>query len=152
MVRKEDLVVQEMDGEILIYDLRENKAFCLNEAAAQVWLACDGNKTIAEIAKQVGNEDAMWLALTDLKKQKLIDLNTSSPSRIEGMSRRQVIGRIGVGSMLAIPVIASLVAPVSAQAVSNCGMACAQNSECNVPNATCTMCSGNPATPGVCVA
>ena len=35
--RRNDLVVQEMDGEILIYNLTENKAFSLNETSALVW-------------------------------------------------------------------------------------------------------------------
>lgn len=29
--RKNDLVVQELDGEVMIYDLNANKAFCLNK-------------------------------------------------------------------------------------------------------------------------
>ena len=41
--RKENLVVQESNGEVLIYDLDTNKAFCLNETSALVWQACDGN-------------------------------------------------------------------------------------------------------------
>jgi hypothetical protein len=28
--RKNDIVVQDLNGEVLIYDLKANKAFCLN--------------------------------------------------------------------------------------------------------------------------
>ncbi len=54
--RKENLVVQELDGEVLIYDLNTNKAFCLNEASALVWQACDGNKDVSEIRKSLGKQ------------------------------------------------------------------------------------------------
>jgi hypothetical protein len=35
--RKSHIVVQYFGNEILIYDLTENKAFCLNETSALVW-------------------------------------------------------------------------------------------------------------------
>jgi len=50
--RQSGLVIQELGGEILIYDLREDKAFCLNATSALVWQACDGNKTVGEISVQ----------------------------------------------------------------------------------------------------
>jgi hypothetical protein len=78
--RKDEIVVQEVDGEILIYDLRSNKAFCLNETSAAVWRACDGSRDIRALNDLVSeqlnnpvNEDLVWLALDQLKKEKLLD-------------------------------------------------------------------------------
>jgi hypothetical protein len=34
--RKNDIVIQELKDEILIYDLTTNKAYCLNETSAAV--------------------------------------------------------------------------------------------------------------------
>lgn len=40
IARKTDLVIQEADDEVLIYDLSTNKASCLNKTAAFVWQNC----------------------------------------------------------------------------------------------------------------
>lgn len=54
--KRDDLVVQELNGEVLIYNLSDNKAFCLNETSALVWQACDGEKNIAEISKELSKK------------------------------------------------------------------------------------------------
>ncbi len=68
--RQDNLVVQELNGEVLIYDLKVNKAFCLNDTSAQVWQACDGTKSVTEISQLISkeqnslvDEDFVWLAL-----------------------------------------------------------------------------------------
>ncbi len=54
IARKKDVVVQELPDEVLIYDLKSNKAMCLNEISAFVWHNCDGknynfaNQSISE--------------------------------------------------------------------------------------------------------
>ena len=48
--RRENLVVQEMDNELMIYDLTDNKAFCLNETSAIVWQLCNGKNSITKIS------------------------------------------------------------------------------------------------------
>jgi Coenzyme PQQ synthesis protein D (PqqD) len=124
--RKKNLVVQEFNGEVLIYDLRVNKAFCLNETSALVWQACDGTNSVSEIGRKLGNDEIVWLALNELKKKRLIEDFGTSPSRFDGLSRREIIKKIGLGSMIALPMVSSLVAPTAAHAQSVCapGMAC----------------------------
>ena len=158
--RKDDLVVQELNGEVLIYDLRENKAFCLNETSALVWQSCDGSKTAGEIGKELGNEDMVWLALNDLKREKLVEHELTTPAKFVGMSRREVVKSLGMSSMLALPMIAALVAPVAAQGASNCGTPCNTgpgdigHSGCMAPGAeVCGWCStGTSGDLGVCQA
>lgn len=145
--RKDDLVVQELNGEILIYDLRENKAFCLNETSALVWQACDGTKSVAEIGHKVGGEDIVWLALDELKKERLIEGESVPPSKFDGMSRREVIKKIGIGSMIALPVVASLVAPPAAHAISCVAGGANQPTGCPCNgngNCASNICSGTP--------
>ncbi|HUF05038.1 MAG TPA: PqqD family protein [Aridibacter sp.] len=122
IVRKEGLVIQEMPDEVLIYDLEENKAFSLNPTAALVWRSCDGNKTVAEIARRLpGSRDSdekekvVWLALDQLKEKNLIANDLSS--RFEGMSRREVIRKVGLATAIALPVIAMLSFPATTLAV-----------------------------------
>jgi len=141
IARKSGLVVQEMPDEVLVYDLDSDKAHCLNQTAANVWKACDGNTSIAELARTFGggNEDLIWLAIDQLSENDLLEGKLSSS--FKGQSRREVIKKIGLASMIAIPVIASLAAPQSALAAQSCR--CQNNSQCSGPNINCptTFCS-----------
>lgn len=142
--RKADLVVQEMDGEILIYDLTENKAFCLNQTSALVWQLSDGNRTVDEIGEILGqklnssaNEDIVWFALDQLKKEKLIENEAELGNYFAGLSRREVIKKVGLGTMIALPIVMSITAPVAVAAVSSCGTTCTCGTGNNVgPGAT----------------
>ena len=149
IARKSGLVVQEVPDEVLVYDLESNKAHCLNNSAALVWRSCDGNNSVSEIAKlveaQAGGkvtEDFVWLAIDQLSENNLLEQQIT-PS-FEGQSRREVIKKIGLASMVAIPVIASLVAPQSALAAQSCN--CNNPGQCSNPiNAACpntTLCNG----------
>ena len=128
IARKSGLVVQEMPDEVLVYDLNTNKAHCLNQTAATVWQACDGNKSISDIAANFGdgNEDLVWLAIDQLSENNLLE--TQVASKFKGQSRREVIKKIGLASIVAVPVIASLVAPQNALAAQSC--ACVSPGDC----------------------
>jgi hypothetical protein len=124
--RQNGLVVQGMPDEVLVYDLDTNKAYCLNSSAALVWRSCDGTRSSAEIALEFErsgagkvSEDFVWLALDQLQENQLLD-NEVTP-RFTGQSRRQVLKTIGLASIVAVPVIASLVAPKNALASVSCG-------------------------------
>ena len=153
IARKSGLVVQEVPDEVLVYDLESNKAHCLNRSAAIVWKSCDGSNSVSEIAKIVESQaggkvtdDFVWLAIDQLSENNLLEMEVSS--KFAGTSRREVIKKIGLASMVAIPVIASLVAPQSALAAASCS--CNTPPSCgNGPNAGCpstTNCNGA----GVC--
>jgi hypothetical protein len=140
MARSAGLVVQEMPDEVLVYDLDTNKAHCLNQSAARVWRACDGDTSIADIVRQFDGkvtEDFIWLAIDQLGEKGLLQ-NEMAP-RFAGQSRRQVLKTIGLASVVALPVIASLVAPSSALASTTCqcttNATCAQRPQC--PALTC---------------
>ena len=133
MARQNGLVVQEMPDEILIYDLDTNKAHCLNHSAATVWKLCDGNNSVAEIVQlfEENNsgkvtEDFVWLAIDQLNQNGLLD--GSIAPRFAGQSRRQVLKTIGLASMVALPVIASLVAPKNALGAISCS--CSNAGQC----------------------
>ncbi|MEJ7846696.1 MAG: PqqD family protein [Pyrinomonadaceae bacterium] len=143
VARKNDLVVQEVTDEVLVYDLSSNKAHCLNETSALVWKSCDGTNSVSDITKLVGNttganvsEDFIWLAIDQLNESDLLEQEIKSS--FAGQSRRDVIKKIGLASMIALPVIASLVAPSNAMAAGSC--ACVAVADCSVgmcPRAGC---------------
>jgi hypothetical protein len=125
--RNDELVVQQLKDEILIYDLKDNKAYCLNETSALVWQMCDGNNSITDISKQLSkklnstvDDDFVWLAIDGLKKDNLLADSEELVPEFNGMSRREVIRKVGLASLIALPVISSLVAPTAAMAASNC--------------------------------
>ena len=141
LARHKELVIQEMPDEVLVYDMNTNKAHCLNPSAAFVWRACNGNNSIDDIVSQFESngkgkvtENFVWLAIDQLQENGLLE-NSIAP-RFEGQSRRQVIKKIGLASMVTVPLIASLVAPQNALAVGSC--ACVAPGDCltqiNCPN------------------
>jgi coenzyme PQQ synthesis protein D (PqqD) len=130
---RQDVVLQELDGELLVYDLEEHKAHCLNEMAALVWKRCDGTCAPETIARELGSEvDVVWLVLEELWKLGLLE--GDAPER-KGVSRRSLLKRAGVA--LAVPVAASIVVPTASAAVSCAGAgepclegACCADSQC----------------------
>ena len=51
--RNNEIVVQEADKELLIYDLTTNKAMMLNETSAIIWQMCDGKTTVGQMSGQL---------------------------------------------------------------------------------------------------
>ena len=141
MARKTGIVIQEVPDEVLVYDLDTNKAHCLNQTAAMIWKSCDGSRSITDIAKHVeslagGNisDDFVWLAIDQLNENNLLEHEIAS--KFSGVSRRDVIKRIGLSTMIAVPIIASLAAPPSALANVSC--ICNSNADCGPgPNVNC---------------
>lgn len=143
--RSENIVVQGMESEILIYDLKENKAFCLNETSAMIYQLCDGTKTVSDINNSVAkklnqpaNEDLVWLALDSFKKEKLIEESEKFEINFNGLTRRQVIKKIGLASMVMLPVVSSIVSPTAANAASLAALraSCSSPSQCDSGNCT----------------
>ncbi len=133
LARNRDLVVQDLPGEVLVYDLSNNKAHCLNETSAFVWRSCDGKNSINDIAvaleRSAGgkvNEDLIWLAIDQLNEKGL--LQSGHALRFSGQSRRDVLKKIGLASIVVLPIVASLVAPPNAMASTSC--ACLTNANC----------------------
>ena len=147
LARNRDIVVQTMGKEVLIYDLNTHKAYCLNETSSIVYQACDGKTSFDELKRRHKfTDDLIFLALDQLKEDNLIETDKSFVSPFDGMSRRDAIRKVGLASMIALPVISFLIAPTAAMAQSGCGVACVN------PGQSCAGtavggCSGNV---GVC--
>lgn len=149
--RESGLVVQEAQDEVLVYDLDSNKAHCLNESAAFVWRSCDGTNSVSDIVREFEStsrgkvtEDFVWLAIDQLNENGLLASVGERP--FAGRSRRDVLKKIGLASMVALPIVASLVTPQSAMAAASC--ACVNPANCTnrTPCPSRTNCNGG----GVC--
>jgi hypothetical protein len=146
--RTTDIVIQTSGKELLIYDLIKHKAFNLNETSAIVYQACDGKTSFSQLmSKTKFSEEIIFLALDELRKENLIEANSSYTSPFAGMTRREVIRKVGFASMIALPVISSLIAPTAAHAQSaatSCGTSCTHNSDCVQGCRTCLgVCPGS---------
>ena len=119
LARTEQLVVQELPDEVLVYDLTRHKAHCLNRTAAFVWNHCDGQSTPEQISSLMEQEwnlpfsvDAVWFTLNKLSKADLLQEAITLPQAQAGMSRRSAIRRLGVGALL-VPVVMTIVSPTA---------------------------------------
>jgi len=144
VARKEGLVIQEMRDEVLVFDTETNKAHCLNETAAFVWKSCNGTNSVADITRSFGNqsgkpvdENLVWLAIEQLNENNLLAENLQA--NFNGQSRREVIKKIGLAAVIALPIVSSLVAPTAALAVTCTGT---QNSPCTGNNGNAGRCCG----------
>lgn len=144
IARTTNLELQELSGELLVYDLERHKAHCLNATLASVWRACDGSRDVAALTAKLQDDlktpiapEVIWLALEQLSKSHLLQAPISAPKQ-EKMTRREVARR--VGAAVAIPAIASLLAPRAAQA-GTCKQATGRDAGCQCnppgPNAQC---------------
>ena len=147
--RKDNVVVKKLQDETLVYDLKRNKAYCLNETSALVWELCDGKRSIADISAEVSSrlkgavsEDFVRIALDQLNKNGL--LKAGAKDYFGNMSRREVVRRVGFSSVAALPIVSYIVAPEAAMAQSCLPLGqnrgCTSNAEC----CSSAICIGTP--------
>jgi len=127
LARREQLVIQELEDEVLVYDLKRHKAHCLNETSALVWKHCDGKTTFLEMTRLLEKrlaipigDDVVWLALNQLRRFRLLEEEGAGIGMMK-VSRRDLVRKY-LPAAIALPVILSIAAPAAAQAASRCGM------------------------------
>lgn len=118
--------VQQIGSEMLVYDERHHKAFCLNECSGMVFRLADGARTVSEIRAAASvelkapiSEELVLLALQELRRDGLIEPSATAAHATK-VSRRAILQRLGVGGALLLPAISAIVAPTAAQAYSGC--------------------------------
>jgi len=142
LARREDLVIQDLNEELLVYDRNRHKAHSLNKTAAFIWNQCDGQTTVADIARRMEREfnapvddRLVWLGIKQLAGSRLLQDRISQTPDMKGLSRRQVV-QLGLGAFLVLPAIISITAP-EAHAAGSCtgnsrppGCPCGSNNQC----------------------
>lgn len=127
--RKEQLVVEKLVGETLVYDLAADKAHCLNPAAALIWKNCDGKHGLSELAailpSDLSRDNAgavVRFCLQELGERKLlVDEHRKALAEVEHLTRRSLLRKIGIAaaaSAVVLPSVTSIVAPRPAAAAS----------------------------------
>jgi len=118
-------VIQELPDELLLYNLDTNRAFALNHTSGFVWQNCTGEKSVREIAQDLENqlhknvpEDLIWLTLERLQSENLIEIEDQSLIRELKVNRRKMLKSAGLATLVALPLISSMIAPQSVNAQS----------------------------------
>lgn len=133
LARKSDLRLQNAGDELMVYDTRTDKVYVLNPSAAAVWRACNGKRSVQEIAHYLNqttptDDQAVWFALGQLNE--LLEEPARVPNDYLGMSRRQFLKRAGfVAGAAAIPIVVNIVAPTPAHAQSATFSCCTCNDD-----------------------
>lgn len=126
VARKNDIYVEQLPNEVVIYDKISHQAHCLNKTVFTVWEHADGTRTVDELSELLSGafgapltRDATLIALEDLRNANL--LQTSSKLDNAPMPSRRDLGRkfalAGVSASL-LPFVASIMAPTPAMATS----------------------------------
>jgi hypothetical protein len=121
MARRQQLIVQELPDELLVYDNDRYQAHCLNRLAASIWKHCDGRTTPAEIARRVTaatdspvTEEMVWHALYQLSEFHLLEESEAHMVAAAPISRRELMMRLG-NVAVALPLVSTILAPAAAQ-------------------------------------
>lgn len=151
---RDELLVENLADELLVYDNATHRAHCLNRSAALVWSLCDGKATIGTLRAALEAEglptsdDVIALGLGQLDKAGLLAEKPYLPGAAARHSRREMLKKLGIaaGLAVALPLVQSIVAPSVAQAASACvpigGRGCNKNNPC---------CAGGICVNGRCV-
>jgi len=120
--RTEDLLVERVDDELVVYDLASKQVHCLTPVAAVVHDSCDGRTTPAACAARAGLELGQVLEAA----AQLHDRNLLQHPKLaihSGVSRRTLLRR-SAAVAVAAPLISSIAAPTAAMAASGIPTGC----------------------------
>jgi hypothetical protein len=161
--RSDDLLIEQLGDETIVYDLKSKDVHCLSPLAAGVFRLCDGNHTRAQMTEVINtgstepvSEDAVYEAVAQLQERHLLDV----PPMIiknngDGISRRDFGKRSAVAgaAFLAVPLISSIAAPTAmagaSQLPSGCS-GCGTNHDC-LSNHCCQDVAGKSCNQTCCV-
>lgn len=127
VAREEDLLVEQVADETVVYDNRTKEAHCLSPLAAVVFAHCDGRTTVDQLAtlaaERLGepiDPPRVVDALEQLQERDLLAV----PPR-DGMSRRQMVGKsaAAAGALAGASLITTIAAPSAIAAnTATCGI------------------------------
>ncbi len=145
--RTKGLISEEIDGEKLLYVEATHRAFCLNPAAARVWVAIDGASDTAAIASTTGVHAALVSrTLREMGEMGLLDQEgeeLSTPGA--DLSRRRLV-RAG---LVALPFIMAITVPRASEAASACTVGLPGGPACSPTTPCCSgLCNENLGTCG----
>jgi hypothetical protein len=114
VARSDELAVEEVDDDLLIYDSSSGTAHSLSATAARVWRRCDGTTDIGGLSAELGlDRETVTRAVAELEESGLLE----TPP-VVGVTRRQASVKLAkLGAVAAsAPLVYSIAAPTPALA------------------------------------
>lgn len=133
---------------IVLFDCQRTQYHSMNAIAYEVWRLCDGSGTLLDIKEKVEalghhiTTEMFELGIMDLQAAGLLRHQTSELSDSTFVERRRVLKLIAAGFVggVVLPTVASITAPDSASAISNCGSRSPGDPCSTTPGEGCTSC------------
>lgn len=146
--RNDDLEIQELGDELLVYDRRTDVAHCLTPTATAVWRALGYRAALDVVVARFGAE-AVEATVDELAAKGLLEAVDGIADAAPRISRRQAVRRLAVTAVAGATVV-SVVAPPAAWALtcpaSGSGIKAPSGCPCN-GNGNCT---SNTCSNGTC--
>lgn len=139
------LIVQSVDGELLVYDPGTTQVHRLAPIAARVFEACRRGASPEEAAAALGLPHAEELVRTAVAELHTAGLTGAPESEAPPLGRRQALAIWGKAAM--VPLVLTLAVPLPAAAQSVCVPNCVVN--CDGTN-LCSPATPNPAPDALC--
>lgn len=149
LARVDDLVIEELGEELLVYDTSIKNVHCLSPTVVRVWRACDGETRPEKMASQLDLSDAeIKQALAELDGCELLATPVGTHG---GISRRDlgVKATKVAAATAALPLILSVAAPAAAQTQSVIQFCLAQSPAPDGTN-NCNVCNENTGANTLC--
>jgi hypothetical protein len=137
--RDNGLIVEQMGGELLIYDEDRHRAYRLNAASALIWAHCDGTHSVEALTALIrreldiaGADQVAVLALRQLQRARLLANTPDVSEPVTSLTRRELARSLALSGALAflLPAIES-VACGGPGAIGSCVRDCRRNvTEC----------------------
>jgi len=144
--RREGVLLQEIDGEIIAYNTTSEQIYLLNSTTALVFEHLDGatnpealTSVMTERLGLPADPGLVALALQELRQAGLLEEEAAQPQQ-PVVTRREVMKRLSLtGALLALmPVVQSVVVPTPAMAASVGGRTCVgQGGSCDQNTVCC---------------
>jgi hypothetical protein len=145
VARSEDLLVESVGDETVVYDLDSKQAHCLKPLAAFVFAHSDGHTGIDELAKlaahRFGDPVSIEQLAETVSELEAVDLLERPPVLVQAeLSRREMVRKVafaGATAAVAGSMVTTIGAPTALASCSNQGAGCSCDPNSGTSNKTC---------------
>jgi hypothetical protein len=120
--RQNDILVERVGDETIVYDGERHEAHSLNRSASLVWQHSDGEHSVPQLAELLGSELGIEPdeSLVEYALDRLANAHLIENEPAESLSRRDAVRRLTLAgaAVVGLPIVLSMVAPTEAMAAS----------------------------------
>lgn len=119
--RTSDLVFQELENELLVYDLKSHRTICFNETSRLIWRYCDGKAKTKDLISRHGlNDDLINLAVDEFQNYNLLKDRIETDVPADRLERRKFFAKLTETAAVTLPIIGTLAARQTGSAQNTC--------------------------------